>query len=90
MRVNPTIGRATKLALDHPWLVALGSAVLMGCWVGGMLRGTLREAVEANKRIELGIADAVTSALMPDSRHWRCRFRSGIMRCQAALSTPLA
>jgi len=47
MRVNAAIGRPTKLALDHPWLVALVSAVLMGCWVGGMLRGTLREAVVA-------------------------------------------
>lgn len=45
--VSPRIGRPTKLALDHPWLVALVSAVLMGCWVGGVLRGTLWEAVVA-------------------------------------------
>jgi hypothetical protein len=43
----PRIGRSTTLALKHPWLVAVGSGVLMGCWVAGMLHMTLLQAVVA-------------------------------------------
>ncbi len=49
----PRIGRNTMFALKHPWTVAVGSGVLLGCWAVGMLHMTVWQAVIAGCSLAL-------------------------------------